>query len=283
MANFEDRIASWRRELPSALVDRPGVVDELEDHLRQEMETQTGAGKTPDEAWEAAVARLGDPRQLAREFTNSEPGGWLPTGLAMAVLCGSAVALGVFLVVSVSRGRFGPVLAAHLFAIGTGYGAAFAFGFSAAAAIVAHATGRLGPRQADAFRRTGAQLAVAAAGLTLAGIVLGAIWLRAYRGHYWDRDAREWGGLCILGWNCVALACLRGRMPFAMVAGVGANAVVAIGWFGAALVHPVRQVGMPSWSAPVLTAFVISQLALALAGLLPSGWLACRASGQGTA
>jgi hypothetical protein len=283
MADFEDRIASWRRELSSAMEDRPEVVDELEDHLRQEIETLTRAGKAPDEAWDAAVARLGDPRRLAREFTRSARGGWMPARVAMGVVVGCALAVGAFLVVKVSGGRFGPLIAAHLFAIVIGYGAMFAVGFSAAAAVVSHSTGTFGPRQAEAFRRTGTQMAAAAAGLTLAGIVFGALWLRAERGHYWDADAREWGGLCILIWNCVFLACIRGRMQFAMVAGVAANAVVAIGWFGAAIVHPPRQYGMPGWSAPVLTAFVMTQLALALAGLLPSGWLARRAGGQGTA
>ena len=49
MADFEDRIALWRRELSSGMEDRPEVVDELEDHLRQEIETLTRAGKTPGE------------------------------------------------------------------------------------------------------------------------------------------------------------------------------------------------------------------------------------------
>src|SRR5688572_22264643 len=131
MADFEDRIASWRRELSSAMEDRPEVADELEDHLRQELETLTRAGKSPADAWDAAVARLGDPRRLAREFTKSARSGWMPTRVAMGVLVGCAVAVGAFLVVKVSGGRFGLLLAAHVFAIVIGYGALFAVGFSA--------------------------------------------------------------------------------------------------------------------------------------------------------
>ena len=41
MTDFEDRIAAWRSELSSALEDRPDVVEELEDHLRQELDTLT--------------------------------------------------------------------------------------------------------------------------------------------------------------------------------------------------------------------------------------------------
>ena len=283
MADFEDRIASWRRELSSAMEDRPDVVDELEDHLRQEVDSLTRAGNTPGEAWDAAVARLGDPHRLAREFSKSARTGWLPTRVAMAVLAGCALAVGVFLVVAVSGGRFGALLAAHVFAICTGYGATLALGFSAAAAIVAHATGTFGPRQADAFRHAGTRILAAALAFTFVGVVLGAIWLRAYRGHYWQWDSREVGGLCVLVWNGAALACIRRQPVAGMVAGVVGNAVVTAAWFAPALMEPSRPQA-PVWYAPILAVFVMSQLMLALAAsLLPAGWVRGRgASGQGT-
>lgn len=284
MADLEDRIASWRRELSSGMEDRPEVMDELEDHLRQELETLTRAGKTPDDAWDAAVGALGDAKQLAREFAKTSRASWLPTRVAILVLGGCGLAVGAFLLVAVLRDRVGTLLAAHLFAILLGYGATFAFGFSAAAAVVAHATGTFGARQAQAFRRAGTRLAATAAAFTLAGIVLGAIWLRANLGRYWGWDAREVGGLCILGWNCAALACLRRRAMLAVVVGVAGNAVVAAGWFGAALIEPPRTQGLPGWYAPVLGAFVMSQLILAAAAFMPAGWLARRTSGgEGTA
>jgi hypothetical protein len=285
MADFEDRIASWRRELSSAMVDRPDVVDELEDHLRQELETLTRAGKTPDDAWDAAVGALGDAEKLAREFSKASRASWLPTRVAVTVLGGCGLAVGAFLLAAVLRDRFGALLAAHLFTILLGYGAAFALGFSAAAAVVAHATGTFGARQSQAFRRAARLLASTAAAFTLAGIVLGAFWLRANRGHYWGWDAREMGGLCVLGWNCAALACLRRRATLAVVVGVLGNAVVAAGWFGAALIEPPRPQGVPGWFAPVLAGFVISQLTLAAAAaFMPAGCFARRTSGgPGTA
>jgi hypothetical protein len=284
MSDFEDRISAWRTELSAAMQGRPDVVDELEDHLRQELEMLTRAGKTSDEAWDAALTQLGEARKLTREFAKSSRAGWLPTRAALAVLVACGLASAAFLLVGVSGGRFGALLAVHIFAITLGYAATFAFGFAAASAVVSHARGTFGPRQSDALRRAGTPMLFAAVGLTFVGIVLGAIWLRANRGHYWGWDAREIGGLCVLAWNAAALACLRrGTHAATMLAGVVGNAVVAAGWFGAVVIEPPRAQGVPGWYAAVLAAFIMSQLALALAGMLPAGWLNHRASGQGTA
>jgi hypothetical protein len=225
---------------------------------------------------------LGDAKKLAREFSRTSRAGWLPTRVAITVLGTCGLVVGAFLLAAVLRDRFGALLAAHMFAITLGYGAAFAFGFSAAAAVVAHATGTFGARQLQAFRRAATLLASTAAALTLGGIVLGAFWLRANRGHYWGWDAREIGGLCVLGWNCAALACLRSRAMPAVVVGVVGNAVVAAGWLGAALIEPPRPQGLPGWYAPTLAAFVTIALTLAAAAFMPPGF-ARRARGQGTA
>src|SRR5687768_6092071 len=141
MEDFEDHIAQWRKELSSTMQDRPDVVDELEDHLRQELETLTRAGKTPDEAWDAALNQLGDARKLTREFAKSSRAGWLPTRAALAVLGGCGLASAAILLAGVSGGRYGALLAVHIFAITLGYAATLAFGFAAASAVVSHATG----------------------------------------------------------------------------------------------------------------------------------------------
>jgi hypothetical protein len=117
---------------------------------------------------------------------------------------------------------------------------------------------------------------VVAIGLTLAGVVLGAVWLRVNRGHYWQWDAREVGGLCVLAWNAAVLACVRRHSVATMVGGVLGNAVVAAAWFGPFIIEQsAPRALLPSY-APLLAAFVMGQLALALAGLLPAGWLGAR-------
>ena len=49
------------------------MIDELESHLRDEVERLTRGGLPLDQAWPQAVARLGGPEQLAAEFAKVPP------------------------------------------------------------------------------------------------------------------------------------------------------------------------------------------------------------------
>jgi hypothetical protein len=98
VASLEAQIAEWRAYVANA----PGVnghdLDELEDHLRQEIAELNAAGLTADEGFLIAVKRLGDVDGLSREFAREHSGrlwkqlfqstgdaqphpssGWLPT------------------------------------------------------------------------------------------------------------------------------------------------------------------------------------------------------------
>jgi hypothetical protein len=68
MFNLEQSIAEWRRQMRAAGVKNRSVVDELESHLREDVERQKQAGFTGEEAFQAAVERIGQPGSLKREF-----------------------------------------------------------------------------------------------------------------------------------------------------------------------------------------------------------------------
>jgi hypothetical protein len=74
MENVESQIAEWR----AYVGDAPGVnghdVDELEDHLRQQISELNAAGLTADEAFLVAVKRLGDLDGLSREYAREHSG-----------------------------------------------------------------------------------------------------------------------------------------------------------------------------------------------------------------
>jgi hypothetical protein len=74
MESVEARIAEWRAYIASA----PGVnghdVDELEDHLRHQIDELSAAGLTPDEGFLIAVKRLGAVDGLTREFAREHSG-----------------------------------------------------------------------------------------------------------------------------------------------------------------------------------------------------------------
>ncbi len=69
-ANLEERIAQWRQYLRSRPAVHAADVEELEDHLRSQIDALRGAGLHDDEAFLVAVKRMGDQDTLAREFAN---------------------------------------------------------------------------------------------------------------------------------------------------------------------------------------------------------------------
>jgi hypothetical protein len=74
MESVEAQIAEWRAYVASA----PGVnghdVDELEDHLRQQITELSAVGLTADEAFLVAVKRMGDLDDLSREYAREHSG-----------------------------------------------------------------------------------------------------------------------------------------------------------------------------------------------------------------
>ena len=66
--NLEQAIARWRRQLTDAGLKSPAALDELEDHLRDEIERQLQSGAPPQTAFETAVARMGEAAGLKAEF-----------------------------------------------------------------------------------------------------------------------------------------------------------------------------------------------------------------------
>ena len=65
---LEQRIAQWRAYLRRRQAIHAVDVEELEDHLRDEVATLGDAGLTADEAFLVAVKRMGDLDELSREF-----------------------------------------------------------------------------------------------------------------------------------------------------------------------------------------------------------------------
>jgi len=71
MFNLNQSIAEWRREMLAANVTNPSVLDELESHLRDEIEEQMRLGAGPEEAFKISVARIGRPAELRDEFARA--------------------------------------------------------------------------------------------------------------------------------------------------------------------------------------------------------------------
>jgi hypothetical protein len=278
MFDLEEGIRHWRQAQAHALGGSAEILDELESHLREEVQRLIAAGQTPASAWETALARLGDPRQLAAEFGKvSAPGTLRRLPARVAVLALLGIGLAWLIGTNVIPGKFGGLLAVHAFTITIGYLMTFAVGFLAVWAllsrVVAGTEDRQEAWQGEGFRSAASTLTGTGLVLTAVGVVLGGWWAADNLGRFWGWDAKEIGGLSVLVWNVVLLLWLRYRPAATLVgmvlAGVG-NVIVSLSWFGPALLGNRHSYGF----GPSLLGFVVVQLLLLLLALVPAGWLA---------
>ena len=100
MFNLEQSIGIWRRQMLTAGITAPVPLEELETHLREEIERQTKSGLNEMEAFAVAIREIGQGQVLQNEFSKVTPGqrmwraillltGWLAAGcmLLYGMLC----------------------------------------------------------------------------------------------------------------------------------------------------------------------------------------------------
>jgi len=117
-AGVESQIAEWRAYVAGSASVNGHDVDELEDHLRQQISDLNDAGLADDEAFLIAVKRMGDLDDLSREFAREHSGRlWKqllrgdeaePSLAASGVFEALAFAVGAAVTIQVAR------LAAHV-------------------------------------------------------------------------------------------------------------------------------------------------------------------------
>jgi hypothetical protein len=72
MFNLEQAIVEWRRQMLAAGVKTPVPLEELESHLREEIERQTKSGSNEAEAFKSAVQKIGSAHTIQNEFEKVE-------------------------------------------------------------------------------------------------------------------------------------------------------------------------------------------------------------------
>src|SRR5215469_6259878 len=68
MFNLEQSIADWRKQILAAGIKSPIRLDELESHLREEIERHTKSGMNDQQAFGRASETIGRPEQISKEF-----------------------------------------------------------------------------------------------------------------------------------------------------------------------------------------------------------------------
>lgn len=68
MFNLEHAISEWRRQMLSAGIKAPVPLDELENHLRDDLEQKIRSGLSEQQAFDAAIQQVGSATALKAEF-----------------------------------------------------------------------------------------------------------------------------------------------------------------------------------------------------------------------
>lgn len=71
MFNLDQAIIEWRRQMTAGGVKNSAVLDELESHVREDVERQTHSGVEAQKAFEMAVQRIGSASLIKNEFKKS--------------------------------------------------------------------------------------------------------------------------------------------------------------------------------------------------------------------
>jgi len=283
MPELEPFIAQWRRNLAEKAGCTKEVLDELESHLREEIQRLRQTGHPPEQAMILATSRLGSPATLGAEFAKvARPAPWLPVRLVMVLYTVLILAV-LFLGYSLVRGQNTRILlAVHVGAVTLGYSTSFFIGLLAICYVMQRPFRDLSAGQIKSVGRAVFALTAAATVLTLAGILLGCVWAEDHLGRYWGWDPKETGGACVLAWDFAMLLLfwLR-RVPerLAIQLGLIGNIVVSAAWFGPNLLGVgLHAYGFNDTLAMGLLVFILAQLALFGVGFVPAGRLRSRAA-----
>jgi hypothetical protein len=72
MFDLEKSITDWRKQMLATGIKTPVPLEELEIHLREEIERQIKSGLNEQKAFEISVQQIGQPKVLNCEFKKSE-------------------------------------------------------------------------------------------------------------------------------------------------------------------------------------------------------------------
>jgi hypothetical protein len=279
MRDVEGRIAEWRNAMATQILGRDDVLDELEGHLRDELDALTEAGHPPDDAMQMAMTQLGRPAQIGAEFAKVPPtlAPWLPVRLAWAggALIGTSMIAPLW--PKLAAGGTTSLLATHMGLVMLGYVATLLVGFLAACYFLARLFHGLSVGQVRTLKRAAQRLSGLAVTLTGVGIAFGSLFCPQEKtGWAFGLDTREVGGIAIMAWSlAMVVAFWMGRhstkLSWLMLLGLAGNVMVLLGWLGASAVER-RLHGAPA-DFTLVAALVAAQVAIGCCALAPAGCL----------
>jgi ABC-type transport system involved in cytochrome c biogenesis permease subunit len=168
-------------------------------------------------------------------------------------------------------------LATHVVVVTLGYASTFVAGFLGLIYILRGVfTKTLDAATGKSLARMIYGIVCFATLFSFVGTVLGGIWADQSWGRFWGWDPKENGALIIVLWNALILHLRWGGMireRGLAVCVIGGNIVTSWSWFGVNMLGiGLHSYGFTDAAFRWLLAFVLSQVALIILGLLPAGW-----------
>lgn len=241
MPDLETQITAWRRQMQAAGFNAPSTLDELESHLREEIDRLRATGVSETEVLSLAVSRLGHPAAMQAEFKKLGRPALSVANVVTAVWAVVILLLGVAFYPRLLAGKLNALLLTHILTVTAGYLAAFVVGGCGMAWVCWQWRRGIAPARHESLSRTAFRFTRFAAGFTLIGVVLGMIWSRPNLGAYFTGDYVEVGGICAAAWFLALW--LAQRSPrltdrTMMLLGICGSLIVSVAWFGAVPLAP---------------------------------------------
>src|SRR5687767_15273336 len=121
MHNLEQLIAEWRKTMMTAPNVGRETLDELENHLRENLAQLVRSGMTEAEAFQKAIAQLGTALTIASEFQKLDQCTWLPVKVITGIGVLVALAMPILLIIRFDAGQLSSLLASYVFMVTLGY------------------------------------------------------------------------------------------------------------------------------------------------------------------
>jgi hypothetical protein len=247
MFDLDQAITTWRQQMLAAGIETSDVLNELENHLREEMNALRSSGMSQDQAFVMATVRLGNPVSVQSEFNKIRPDRRLPMLIAFFALLVTGILLSATsLLAIVLTGRMSfllfsrsLLLFSHILTLTAGYAAAFMAGSVGVGYVCRRWTQRFTKSPRSSLIWTVTLFTRISAILIVVGYLLGMLWSKQDRGTFFTGTAREIAPIFVLAWTLIELFVqrfFRANTQIIILLAIAGNIVVSLAWFGRLIV-----------------------------------------------
>jgi len=240
MFNLEQSISDWRKQLLAAGVKNPLPLEELESHLRADINHLVASGQPEAAAFQIAIARVGSPGTVGAEFKKTSPYWSRPMLIGSSVWAALAALFLVVIMRYWADWKWSLLLSVHVFCVTMGYAAAFLAGGFGIYAVCRQWRRTASMDYQHLLNRAICFFTLISTVLASGGFVLGMVWSSQHLGTVWTNDSREIANLCAVVWLlAVTSAQWLGQLSSrnAIRCSIAGNMVVALAWIGAVALH----------------------------------------------